>query len=258
MDCGNIITDEKGIQKHQVTIGQHQRENEERQDSKQKLYRIPEAIVEYLTGVKATEDHVEGQEKRQAQGVRQVVIKPYQHRPQVPFQIGLMENREGGHQLLLTMHIIIGKEDRVVKALIDTGAQVSIIRHGLLPESVFKQAKKPLMLKTANGEALSGGQRVANLQLEIAAESDDGCLVRPPWKTNITVHDGDIGADMIIGYPWLRKQRLDIQPWRNALQLHDHPHWVLRAQPMTRRPDSSKLNISELSTRGQVHVNCVQ
>ena len=141
-----------------------------------------------------------------------------------------MENRDGGHQLLLTIHITIGDVRRTAKALIDTGAQVSIVRQGLLPDECFRAARKPLLLKTASGELLPGGQHVASLLVEIDAETDAGCPVKTPWKTNITVHDGDVGADMIIGYPWLRRQRLDIQPWRNALQLHDHPFWVLRPQ----------------------------
>ena len=228
MDCQNLITDDKGFVRHRIAIG-GQRRSEEREDSKNKLYRIPDGIIEYLTDAKVIETPA-GTTSTLSRGVRQVVIKPHQHRPQVPFKIGLMENRDGGHQLLLTIHITIEDVKRTVKALIDTGAQVSIVRQGLLPDECFRAARKPLLLKTASGELLPGGQRVASLLMEIDAETDKGCPVKTPWKTNITVHDGDVGADMIIGYPWLMRQRLDIQPWRNALQLHDHPFWVLRPQ----------------------------
>ena len=44
----------------------------------------------------------------------------------------------------------------------------------------------------------------------------------------MVAHDGDIGCDIILGYPWLRQRRIDVQPWRDALQLHDGARWVLR------------------------------
>ena len=232
-DCQNIIQDHNGYKKHRVTIGQHQREDDVRQDSREKLYRIPDAIVGYLTGVEASGVPRDAA----AAAVREVVIKEHQHRPEVPFMIGMMENRGGGHQLLMTVDITVGDFRRTVRALVDTGAQVSIIKQSLIPEEIYKPAKKPLSLRTASGEHLQGGRRVANLEVLVAAESDQNCQVKTPWKAPITVHDGDIGADMIIGYPWLKRQRLDIQPWRNALQLHDPPRWVLRAQLLIKSND---------------------
>ena len=246
MDCENIVKDEKGYMRHRVQIGMHQRVEDVRQDTRTKLYRIPDEIIGYLTGEdgrhnKMTVDAAVMAELS-SRSVREITIKSYHHIPN--FMIGLMENRDGGHQLLMHVVLEAGGVVRHARALVDTGAQVSLIRTGLLPDEVFQPARRPLALKTASGEPLQGGQRVATLQVEFAAETEGGVRTQTPWKTDVAVHDGDIGVDVILGYPWLRRQRVDVQPWRNALQLHDPPRWVLRAQ-------SARATATVLAQRGE-------
>ena len=135
----------------------------------------------------------------------------------------LQLNHRAYHQLLITVHLKAGPITRIVQALVDTGAQVNLLRPDVLPADVFRPARRPLALKTASGEALGGGEREAILEIEMAAEAEDGCTVTQPWISSINVHDGDVGVDLIIGYPWLQRHKVDVQPWRNTLQLPDPP-----------------------------------
>ena len=226
-DCGNIIEDDHGRLRHRVQLGGTAKGGVQRQGNREQLYRIPDAVIGYLVG-----DKVETTVERKAINqphVREIVLQAYHQAQQTPFRIGMMEHRGTGHQLLLNVTVRTGGVSKRLQALVDTGAQVNLIRPGAVPDSCFVEARKPLLLKTASGEELRGGQRVANLQIQIAAETEDGKPAPQPWASNIIVHDGDVGVDMILGYPWLQRNKVDIQPWRNALQLHQAPRWILRA-----------------------------
>ena len=84
------------------------------------------------------------------------------------------------------------------------------------------------MLRTVSGDQLEGGRQEVVARVEFRAETEDGGSVNRPWVTEVREHDGDEGFDIILGYPWLRSQRLDLQPWRDSLQLHDKPWWLLK------------------------------
>ena len=88
-----------------------------------------------------------------------------------------------------------------VQELVDTGAQASLVRSNLLPSGSMRLSKKPLLLRTASGEELQGGKHEATLRLEFPDHSEDGRAHQEPLKMYITVHHGDIGCDIIIGYP---------------------------------------------------------
>jgi hypothetical protein len=52
------------------------------------------------------------------------------------------------------------KEERKIKILIDTGAEVNLIRPGLFQDEAFERAAQPLRLITVSGEPLSGEKRL--------------------------------------------------------------------------------------------------
>ena len=78
-----------------------------------------------------------------------------------------------------------------------------------------------------SGEELHGGKNEVTITLSFEAHTEEGWPVDGCWSSQVTAHDGDIGCDLILGYPWLKANRLNVQPWRDALQLHDQPRWVL-------------------------------
>ena len=55
------------------------------------------------------------------------------------------------------------------------------------------------MLRTVNGDELLGGKQEVTLAVEFDAETENGENVTDPWVSEILVHDGDIGCDLILG-----------------------------------------------------------
>ena len=248
--CENMV-EEDGRWHHRVRLGGRGSPKA----TTEQAYRIPKAVIEYLCGMHSAaatstpqqplqrgEAHQHPQrnpqEQQQQQSpqrgkeevvhVRKVTVKPWQHRPNRPFRIGRMEARGGCSQLMLEVVIRVGEVRVQAKALVDTGAEATLVRRGLLPEGCFQESKRPLMLRTVSGDQLEGGRQEVVARVEFRAETEDGGSVNRPWVTEVRAHDGDVGCDIILGYPWLRSQRLDVQPWRDSLQLHDKPWWVLR------------------------------
>ena len=60
-------------------------------------------------------------------------------------------------QLHLKVRVRCGQEELVVDVLVDTGAQVSLVRRGLLKEDILQPSRRPVRLKVANGEIMGGG-----------------------------------------------------------------------------------------------------
>ena len=96
-------------------------------------------------------------------------------------------------------------DSRKLKALIDTGAQINVIRRGLFPEDALQQAKRPLMLTLADGQAFWGGDKEIAAVLVLGKDVDNEVK---PWKTKAQFYEGEIRADMILGYPWLAQNGL--------------------------------------------------
>jgi hypothetical protein len=172
--------------------------------------------------------------------VHKVTVRPWQHHPKRPFIIGKMETRGSSYQLMLDVEVEAAGVKKMAKALVDTGAQTSLLRRGLLPKSCMRRSNKPLVLKTVSGEQLAGGREEADLVLTFPARTDNDASTTEKWVSHITLHDGDIGADIILGYPWLKMNMLDVQPWRDALQLHEAPRWVIRGADPDEEPNDDE------------------
>ena len=75
------------------------------------------------------------------------------------------------NQQCLRIPVNIGSERelRRVHALIDTGADICLVRRGLVEPHKLRAAKTPLALRTANGQKLSGGAQEALILMEVFA-----------------------------------------------------------------------------------------
>ena len=69
-------------------------------------------------------------------------------------------------QLHLKLRARCGQEELVVDVLVDTGAQVSLVRRGLFKEELLQPSRRPVRLKVANGEIMGGGTHEATISME--------------------------------------------------------------------------------------------
>ena len=69
-------------------------------------------------------------------------------------------------RLHLKVRGICGQKDVIADVLVDTGAQVSLVRNGLFPDTCLKGSGRLVHLKIANGGIMSGGARESELGLE--------------------------------------------------------------------------------------------
>ena len=104
------------------------------------------------------------------------------------------------------------------EALIDTGAEVCLVKTGLLPDDAFRVAERPLRLVMANNQRLKGGKREATVELRFEATDVEG-------KTKIMVitptnlYEADIEEDVILSYQWLGEREFEVNARRHGLAI---------------------------------------
>ena len=256
--CPNLDAEhlrETGRLRHMRAIGGGEHGRRPRLDE---ILRIPAKLIDYMCGFDASSDaqrqnddewqvvnskHNRGSSQRAEQAqearnqVREVCVRPWQVLPERPFRVGRVEHRGGGTQLLMEVDAECDGVKRTLLALVDTGAQVNLVRSDLFPRECFRPARNPLALSTVSGEALPGGRHEARLKLKFAAERPSGEPVPQGWTTSAYFHDADIGCDAILSYEWLAQERINVLPWEDSLQLHETPQWILRSAS---RPQQTK------------------
>jgi hypothetical protein len=115
--------------------------------------------------------------------------------------------RRSGNEVQLVVSIPVelpNGQKRFLRMLVDTGAQVNIIRKGLIGPENFENAKKPLTLITANGQVMDGGRRVVSMKLKFRQTSDIE-EVEPELTLTGTFFEADVGIDGILSYPLQEK-----------------------------------------------------
>ena len=69
-------------------------------------------------------------------------------------------------QLHLKVRALCGEVEKVFDLLVDTGAQVSLVKAGLLPPECLTDSRKPVRLKVANGQYMVGGTKETAIGLQ--------------------------------------------------------------------------------------------
>ena len=122
-------------------------------------------------------------------------------------------------ELQLTMKIFTrfpSGKSRSLSVLIDTGSMANLIREGLLCDDEFQVAKKRLWMHTASGQVLRGGQMVVEAEMLFKKKVGP----RGIWKNfevPALLYRADIEVDIILGYPWLKENKMGVFPHLGAL-----------------------------------------
>ena len=120
-----------------------------------------------------------------------------------------MEESGKGHQpedcqMSLKLQVTTDEgESLTLTVLIDTGAQVNLVRKGLFNQTHSRPANRPVALRTVGGDILPGGDRTQRLSLHFVAR-DYGHDVPYKYVAEDDFYVADMDeCDIILGYPFL-------------------------------------------------------
>ncbi len=136
-------------------------------------------------------------------------------------------SENGGHMQLI-MDIDVETPERGIlplRVLVDTGAQVNLIRRELVPPESWRIAEDPVRLITANNTVLKGGDVVVDLGLFFEVV-ENGYAHPQPIFLKAEFYAAEIEVDAILSYPWLRENQMGVFPHHDALAI-DQPTFAL-------------------------------
>ena len=106
--------------------------------------------------------------------------------------------------------------DTKAALLIDTGAEVCLVRRGLLPSEIFFEAQRPMKLVAANNQRLLGGSREAVVSIcmrGVFGDSNQEIETEIPTR----LYEAGIAEDVLLSYAWLVTRKLDVLSARHGL-----------------------------------------
>ena len=107
--------------------------------------------------------------------------------------------------------------------LVDTDAQVSLVRRGLFKEESLQPSRRPVRLKVANGEIMGGGTQEATISMEFSEHerlNGSDLAKRSTLSGNFYVADFT-DWDMIMGYDFMVANSIGALPHRATLVRED-------------------------------------
>ena len=142
--------------------------------------------------------------------------------------------------------------------LVDTGAEVNLVRRGLFSEDDVEPARSPVFLETVNGEPIAGGDKTLTLTFDLFAQ-DCGTDASYWHSISDDFYLSDITCDVIISHDLLLEKALVPVPHRKCLLWERPDGWTwLFAHPRDTPVSRSSLAIngsSSLSKATSWHTN---
>ena len=172
-----------------------------------------------------TESPVDGQDQPRIYTIRDHNLEVLMHPDVLELHaVRVVHTPQGDEQQLhLKVRVRCGQEELVVDVLVDTGAQVSLVRRGLFKEESLQPSRRPVRLKVANGESMGGGTHEATISIEFWEHER---LNRPDLAKRSTLSGNFYVADitdwdMIMGYDFMLGNAIGALPHRATLVRED-------------------------------------
>ena len=158
-------------------------------------------------------------------------------------------------QLHLKVRALCGEVEKIFDVLVDTGAQVSLVKAGLLPPECLTDSRKPVRLKVANGQYMVGGTKEATIGLQFVNHRE---LSRPDLGKEILLHgsfyEAETDWDMIVGYDFMMETDSGVLPAQASMTLYqdDQLSWLLSPEHHVAcqwiHPERNQLEVAALDT----------
>ena len=158
-------------------------------------------------------------------------------------------------QLHLKVRALCGEVEKVFDVLVDTGAQVSLVKAGLLPPECLTDSWKPVRLKVANGQYMVGGTKEAAIALQFVNHRE---LSRPDLGKEILLqgrfYEAEMDWDMIVGYDFMMETDSGVLPAQASMTLYqdDQLSWLSspehHAECQWIHPERNQLEVAALDT----------
>ena len=132
-------------------------------------------------------------------------------------------------QLHLKVRALRGEVEKVFDVLVDTGAQVSLVKAGLLLAECLTDSRRPVRLKVTNGQYMVGATRDAAIGLQFRNPRE---LTRPDLGKEIFLqgrfYEAQMDWDMIVGYDFMMETDSGVPPAQASMTLYqdDQPSWL--------------------------------
>ena len=149
----------------------------------------------------------------------------------------------------------MGEVERVFNVLVDTCAQVSLVKAGLLPPECLTTSRRPVRLKVANGQYMVGGMKEAEIALQFVNHRE---LSRPDLGKEILrkgkFYEAEMDWDMIVGYNFIMEMGSGVLPAQASMSLYqdDQQPWLWSPEHHVEcqwiHPERHQLEVAALGT----------
>ena len=172
-----------------------------------------------------TEGPVDGQDQPKIYTIRDHTLEVLMHPDVLELHAVRVVHTPHGdeRQLHLKVRVRCGQEELVVDGLVDTDAQVSLVRRGLFKEDSLQPSRRPVRLKVANGEIMGGGTHEGTNSMEFWEHE----RLNPPDLVKRSTLSGNFYVaditdwDMITGYDFMGGNAIGALPHRATLVRED-------------------------------------
>ena len=132
-------------------------------------------------------------------------------------------------RLTLTLDVYFDEHTHQgIRFLVDTGADINLLRKGLVDPKFLTPAKYPLEITTVSRSPMEGGSLETYAWVYLSGTDQDTREIKV-LKCPAQFYEADIGVEGILCYEWLATFDLTLRPHKNCMQWVDSAtkSWVI-------------------------------